>query len=106
MPSHYILITFHIYPKPPKRFLQSRLSSNVLYVLLISQTRITCPAHIILLDFVIIITLSAANNNYAAFSILGCYFFLLCPNILLSILSSNTANVCPSLTLIYSNTNN
>ena len=70
-------------------------------MLLISSIRSTCPAHLIILDF---ITRTILDEEYRSLSFSLCSFlyFLVTPsllgrNILLSILLSNTFSLCSSL---------
>jgi len=75
--------------------------TKTLYTPLLSPVRTTCPAHLILLDF---ITQTTLGEEYRSLSSSLCSFLyspvtssLLGPNILLSTLFSNTLSLCSFL---------
>ena len=98
----YILIlSTHLRLGLPSGLFPSSFPSKALYTPLLSPIRATCPAHLILLDF---IPRTILGEEYSSFSSSLCSFFhspvtssLLDPNILLNTLFSNTLSLRSSL---------
>ena len=87
----------------PSGLLPSGFPTKTLYTPLSSPIRATCPAHLILLDF---ITRTTLGEDYKSFSSSLCNLLhspvtssLLGPNILLNTMFSNTLSFPPSLNI-------
>ena len=99
----YLNIILPLMPGSPKRSLSLIFPTNTLHTPLLSPIRATCPAHLILLDF---ITRTVLGEEYKSLSSSFCSFLhspdissLLGPNILLSTLFSNTLSLSSSLSV-------
>ena len=102
--SHFLKILLNILPSTPgstKWFFPPGFSTETLYTPLLSQMRATCTAHLILLDF---ITRTVLGEEYRSLSTSLLSFLhslvtssLLGPNILLSLLFSDTLSLRSSL---------
>ena len=89
-----LILSTHLRLGLPSHLFPSVFPSNTLYTPLSSPTRATCPAHLILLDF---ITRTILGEEYKSFSSSLCILLhspvtssLLGPNILLNTMFSNT----------------
>ena len=87
-------------PRSPQWFFPSGFPSKTIYTPLYSPIRATCPAHLILLDF---ITRTILGQEYKSFSSSLCNLLhspvtssLLGPNILLNTMFSNTLSLLSS----------
>ena len=96
-----IHITSHLRLGIPSGLFLSGFQTKTLYTPLLSPIHATCPAHLILLDF---ITRTILGEQYRSLSSSLCSFlhspvtsFLLCPNTLLNTLFSNTISLRSSL---------
>ena len=103
-PSHFLKIHLNIIlPSKswsPQLLFPSGFPTKTLCTTLPSSIRATCPAHLILLDF---ITCTILGEEYRSLSSSLCNFLqspvtpsLLGPNILLNTLFSNTLSLCSS----------
>ena len=95
-----LILSAHLRLGLPSGLLPSGFPTKTLYTPLSSNTRATCPAHLILLDF---ITCTILGEEYKSFSSLLCSLLhspvtssLLGPNILLNTLFSNTLSFLSS----------
>ena len=97
----YLILSSHLCLGLPSGFFHSGLPTKKLYMPLLSPTHTTCPAHVILLDF---ITHTILGKEYRSLSYSLCSFLhslvtssLLDPNILLNTLFWNTPSLYFSL---------
>jgi hypothetical protein len=97
------ILTSHLLPGLPSGLFPSGFPTKILYALLMSHMRATCPIHLILLDS---ITRMIFGEVYKLWSSSLCSLLqppatssLLGPNILLSTLFSNTFNLCSFLSV-------
>jgi hypothetical protein len=95
-----LILSSHLRPGFPNGLFSSGFLARILYTYLSSHACL-CPAYHILLDF---ITLSVFHEEYKLWSFSLCRFLhppvtssLFGPNILLSMLFTNTLNVCSFL---------
>jgi hypothetical protein len=95
------ILSTHLRLGLPSGLFPSGFSTNDLYVVVFSSIRATCPTHLILIDFIILIVL---GEEYKSRSSSLCSFLyppvisnLNGPDILLSTLFSNTLILCSSL---------
>ena len=96
-----LILSYHLCLGLPSGLFPSDFPTKTLYTPLLSPICATCPAHLILLDF---ITRTIVGEKYRSFSSSLCSFLhspvtlcLLGPNILLSTLFSNTLSLPSSL---------
>ena len=96
-----LILSSHLHLGLQSGLLHSSFPAKTLYKSILSPIRATCPAHLILLDF---ITRTILGEDYRSFSSSLCSFLhspvtpsLLGPNVLLSTLSSNTLSLRSSL---------
>jgi len=107
IPPHFtswrsiLVLSSHLRLGLPSGLFPSGFPIKTLYTSLLSSIRATCPAHLILLDF---ITRTILGEEYSSLSSLLCSFLhssvtssLVGPNILFSTLLSNTLSVYSSL---------
>ena len=98
-----LILSSHLRPNLPGGLFHSGFPTKSLYTSYPSPIRATCPAHLILLDF---ITRTILGEEYRALSSSLCSFLhspvtssLLGPNILLNTLFSNALSLCYSLSV-------
>jgi len=96
-----LILSSHLHQGISSGLFPSDFPTKILYTPLLSPIRATCPAHLIILDF---ITWTILGEEFRSLSSSLCSFLhslvtssLLGPNILLNTLSSNTLSLCSSL---------
>jgi len=98
----FLILYSHLLLCLPSVLFSSGFQTKILHVFLISPIRAICPAHLILLDLIILIVGEAYDlwvSSLRSFHQSPAIPSLLGPNILLSSLFSNNFNLCPSLTV-------